>query len=134
LNIHIYNNENKMPHTTTKIMRSKRPDTRPNGEMRKRIAKRIEEGKTIQDIRVTRKRKGEIKEREVQMLPLKKLDTKSENEKVLRALKKKLRSIDSLIKLQEAGVQLDEQQLLKVDSLDQVMKEMQELIGFEIPA
>ena len=112
-------------------MRSKRPDTRPNGEMRKRISRKIEEQKVIQDLRITRKRKEELKVRDVQILPLRK-KSKPEDEKRLRTLKKKLRSIDELIKLKDAGNELDEQQIAKIDKLDETMEEMQKLIGFNI--
>jgi uncharacterized membrane protein YgaE (UPF0421/DUF939 family) len=58
----------KMPHTTTKVMRLKRPDTRPNEKERRKLSRKIEDVKTIQDIRITKKLKRS--EREVQRLPM----------------------------------------------------------------
>lgn len=37
-----------MPHATTKTMRTKRPDTRPNESKRRALSKQIEENKTVQ--------------------------------------------------------------------------------------
>lgn len=58
-----------MPHTTTKVMRTKRPDTRPNEKERRKLSRKIEDDKIIQDLRVTKKLKTERKEREVNSLP-----------------------------------------------------------------
>jgi hypothetical protein len=54
-----------MPHSTTKKMRIKRPDTRPNEKERRKLKRKLEEDKSIQDIRVTRKLKTERQEREL---------------------------------------------------------------------
>ena len=43
---------------------------------------------------------------------------------VLRALKKKMRKIDNLISRQKAGETLDEQQLESIESLDDVVAQM----------
>jgi hypothetical protein len=50
-------------------MRLKRPDTRPNEKERRKLSRKIEDVKTIQDIRITKKLKRT--EREVQRLPMK---------------------------------------------------------------
>lgn len=42
----------------------------------------------------------------------------------MRAIMKKLKQIDDLVKRQAAGEALDEQQLKKIDSLDAVLKQM----------
>jgi len=114
-----------MPHSTTKTMRSKRPDTRPNGAQRRKIQKKLEAAKDIQDLRVTRKRKGETLERVAQILPLKKENSLGKEFKLIRALKKKLKSIDELIQMQKQGVQLDNQQLEKIEKLGEVMEELE---------
>mmetsp|Transcript_9044 Transcript_9044/g.13590 ORF Transcript_9044/g.13590 Transcript_9044/m.13590 type:complete len:123 (-) Transcript_9044:91-459(-) len=113
-----------MPHTTTKNLRTKRPDTRPNEKQRRKLSRKIEESKTIQDIRVTRKRKFERKERVVTSEPQLNQSTLTEDDKVLRALKKKMRKIDNLISRQKAGETLDEQQLESIESLDDVVAQM----------
>lgn len=113
-----------MPHTTTKTMRSKRPDTRPNGKQRLKIARKIEAEKVIQDLRVTRKQKGEKRFREAQILPLKNPNEFTDDEKYVRNLKKKLRAIDELMTKQRSGTELDEQQLEKVAKLPMLLEEM----------
>ena len=45
---------------------------------------------------------------------------------VMRAIMKKLKQIDELVKRQAAGDQLDEQQLKKIASLDAVLLQMDE--------
>lgn len=115
-----------MPHTTTKTLRTKRVDTRPNGKERKKLNQKVEESKTIQDIRVTKVQRNEKKERLAQPSEL---ITLSKNEKILRALKKKLRSIDDLLEKQKNGVELDEQQLAKIETLDSVMEQMESLLS-----
>lgn len=110
-----------MPHTTTKVQRLKRVDTRPNEKVRRRLQKQIEDAKTIQDLRTTSVQKAQKKERVAQVTPLAVL---SKKEKILRALRKKLSAINDLMEKEKSGVELDEQQLLKVASLDSVMQEM----------
>jgi len=80
----------------------------------------------ITDIRVTSKRGSNKKVREAQLTPLKVLSSK---EKLLRGLKKKIHAINFLIEKEQAGVTLDEQQRIKVDSLDVVMNDINELLG-----
>jgi hypothetical protein len=70
-----------MPSSTTKKMRTKRPDTRPNEKERRKIGKQIEDQRKIEEIRVTRKRKSEHVERVVQRAPEVK-QSLPENEKV----------------------------------------------------
>ena len=71
-----------MPHTTTKNTRTKRVDTRPNEKQRRKLSRQIEDAKTIQEIRVTKKRKCEYKERG---LPTAMAPAKSDREKVYMA-------------------------------------------------
>jgi uncharacterized protein with WD repeat len=115
-----------MPHTTTKVQRLKRVDTRPNEKIRRKLQKQIEDAKVIKELRITSVQKGEKKERVAQATPL---ATLSKKEKVLRALKKKLNAINDLLEKEKAGVELDEQQLEKVSTLEQVMEEMSELLN-----
>lgn len=114
-----------MPHTTTKAHRTKRIDTRPNEKVRRKLQKQIEDNKTIQNMRVTSVQRAERKERIAQTTPLSKL---SKNEKILRALRKKLNAINQLIEKESAGETLDTQQLEKISSLPQVMSEMEEIM------
>jgi uncharacterized protein with WD repeat len=112
-----------MPHTTTKNPRTKRVDTRPNEKRRRQKNNAEDEAKSIQDIRVTKKQKGEKVEREVPVQPLRDTPEISE-EKYIRALRKKLRDIDALIIKQNNGGVLDEQQLLKIETIDSVMEKI----------
>jgi len=122
--IHCSNNDN-MPHTTTKVQRLKRPDYRPNEKMRRKMQKEVEDAKTIQDLRITSVQKGAKKQRVAQVTPLR---TIGKNEKVLRALRKKLNSINDLMEKEKNGVELDEQQLQKVASLEEVMAQLSEFV------
>ena len=124
-----------MPHTTTKNPRLKRVDTRPNEKRRRQKNSDTEEAKTIQDIRVTKKQKGEKVEREVTVQPLRDTIEISED-KYVRALRKKLRDIDILIVKQKEGGVLDAQQLLKIETLDSVMEKIDAAIakGAEVSA
>ena len=114
-----------MPHTTTKVQRLKRPDFRPNEKVRRKMQKQIEDAKTIQDLRITSVQKGAKKQRVAQVTPL---QTLNKNEKVMRALRKKLNSINELMEKEKSGVELDEQQLLKVASLEEVMTQLSEFV------
>ena len=138
-----------MPHTTTKSVRSKRPDTRPNAKQRLKMQQKFEKDSSAQDLRIVRKNKAEKKARECQTLqPLRKINKKGETEKYIGSLKKKLRAIgihstcqflpfsiptilillchvDELLSKQRNGVELDEQQLQKVDKLPEVMEQLQ---------
>ncbi len=120
-----------MVHTTTKATRTQRVDSRPNGKKRSKTNKLLESHKTIQDLRVTRKLKSEkVKE---QMTPkdesFKRSNPLVGNEKVLRALRKKLKAIECLLEKQRAGDVLDSQQLSKVDSLSSVLEDMEQLVS-----
>ena len=72
-----------MPSTTTKKMRTKRPDTRPNGDERSKISKKVHSKQVIQELRVTRKRKSEHVERVVDNTASQLKKNLPENEKVL---------------------------------------------------
>jgi len=114
-----------MPHTTTKVQRLKRPDFRPNEKVRRKMQKQLEDAKTIQDLRITSVQKGAKKQRVAQVTPL---QTLNKNEKVMRALRKKLNSINELMEKEKNGVERDEQQLLKVASLEEVMTQLSEFV------
>mgnify|MGYP003710074723 CR=1 FL=1 len=114
-----------MPHTTTKVQRIKRVDTRPNEKVRRRLQKEIEDKKTIQNLRITSVQKNEKKERVAQLTPL---TTLSKEEKTLRALRKKLNAINELLEREQNGDELDEQQQQKISTLPHVMKEMEDIM------
>jgi uncharacterized protein with WD repeat len=117
-----------MPHTTTKVSRIKRIDVRPNSRQRKSIAAIIDSKTTIKELRVTRKSKEERMERNISLGQEIITSKKSRNEKVVRSLRKKLKAIELLISKQRSGEELDEQQLEKVNSLDQIMKDIEQFI------
>ena len=73
---------------------------------------------------MTRKSKEERGEREVQVTELRSL---SVPEKRVRAIKKSLRAIERLVAAESQGTQLDEQQRVKVDSLDELLRELEAL-------
>jgi paraquat-inducible protein B len=116
-----------MPHTTTKNHRVKRPDTRPNAKTRAKEQRKVADQLKIQDIRITRKLKGEKKERNLTSndAPLNRL---SKSEKLLRALKKKLKSINELMEKKNNGVELNKEQAAKIQQLDQVLEDMEQLL------
>ena len=118
----------QMPHTTTKNPRLKRVDTRPNEKRRRAKNAGEEEEKSIQDIRVTKKQKGEKVEREVPVQPMRDTIEISED-KYIRALRKKLRDIDLLLEKQKGGAVLDAQQLQKLETLDGIMEKMDAAIA-----
>jgi uncharacterized protein with WD repeat len=114
--------------TYTKTMRSKRVDVRPNAAQRKIVSKRVEKSKTIQDIRVTKSlNKNE-------MIPLAselRKPRKSETDKYLFSLRKKLKDIDVLMERQNQGEKLNEAQLTKIDRLSQLLKELESFTAAE---
>lgn len=116
--------EYRMPHTTSKGVRTKRIDVRPKASKRKVEAKKENLQLTIQDIRVTKTLKSEIKERSMesgQDLIIR----KSTDEIILRALRKKMKAIDELLVKQQNGAILDSQQLQKINTLDNILVEME---------
>lgn len=122
-----------MPPTTTTNLRTKRIDTRPNGKERKKLQAKEYNAAAIQDLRVTKKRKGEKLERELPKEDaafMKKSRTTplTEDEKYLRSLKKKAQSIDKLLQMQKDGKTLDDQQLHKISQLDTVMEQISNLL------
>lgn len=116
-----------MPHTTTKSRRTKRFDTRPNAKLRAKANKQTNDKLKIQDIRVTRKLKGERKDRVTEQ-EQQAFAKYSKDEKLLRALKKKLRSINDLLEKKKRGEALNAEQKDKVNQLDQVLEDMEGLI------
>ena len=122
-----------MPPTTTTNLRTKRTDARPNGKERKKRLLKEQNESSIQDLRVTKKRKEEKRERE---LPNNDADfnkksartTLTGDERYLRSVKKKAQSIDKLLQLQKGGAVLDQQQLLKVQQLDAVMEQISNIL------
>lgn len=128
LTIELARTARKMPHTTTKNARTKRVDTRPNEKRRRKKNQSVEDAKAIQDLRVTRKQKHERKERDVGITALRET-AQGSTDKYIRALRKKLQQIDGLMTRQKAGQDLDAQQLAKIDTLDDVMAEMETAIA-----
>jgi len=114
----------------TQKLRSKRPDGRPMAaKSRKKMEAKKASVQTVQEIKVTSTQKGERKVRETSAITtgeLRRDRLKSSDEKLLHALRKKLRQIEELIKKQDAGVELDDAQIDKVAGLEDVIAEMQE--------
>ena len=114
-----------MPHTTSKGVRTKRVDVRPKASKRKEKARAEDKKLSIQDIRVTKTLKSEIKERSIGGLGQELVIKKSSEEVILRSLRKKMKAIEDLLAKQRSGHVLDQQQLLKIDSLDTVLADME---------
>jgi hypothetical protein len=119
-----------MPHTTTKVARLKRVDVRPNAKQRKAMFQVKEKSMKIQDLRVVRKSTSQKIPREVGgelLLETSRMKRRlnDDSSKLVKALRKKLKSIEDLILQQKAGAILDDQQLKKIASLDTVLTEME---------
>lgn len=112
-----------MPHTTTKNKRNKRIDTRPNAKFRQKEFKKYDKLTKIEDLRVTRINSKNRKER-VAVTLAKQL---SDDEKRLRALRKKLNSIVELQEKEENGTVLDAQQQEKLKTMESVVAEISAL-------
>ena len=99
-----------------------------NAENSRTKQKKLELNTPIEEMRVTKKKASERKERSIsdigQALRGKK---KSDEEKYIRSLRKQLRAIEELMMKQAAGVELDEQQLMKIDRLPSLVQELEEL-------
>lgn len=106
--------------------RTKRPDFRAHHVKRSREQKQRNATETIQDLRVTRKRKGERKERVVQG---DQWHAKSKKEKLVRALNKKVASIEALHAKLEAGEDLNDEQMEKIRTLPDILDKLEELLG-----
>lgn len=115
-----------MPHTVTNKHRPNRADTRGSAKQRIKVVRAVQDSAKIQDLRVTRIPKKDQKEREGNEAPL---STLTKEEKDLRGLKKKLKSINDLIERKDNGEVLDEAQRNKVKQLDQVLEAIQGLVG-----
>ena len=77
-----------MPHTTTKALRIKRPDSRPNGKRRAKLNKGTNEDLKIQDIRVTKTHSKDKKDRNSESAT--QTAELPKDIKLVRALKKKV--------------------------------------------
>lgn len=110
-----------MPPTTTGRTRSNRPDTRPSERRRRASGRRQQAQQTVQDLRVTRKRRPERAEREVQATALR---SHTAVERRVRAMRKRLRAIERLVEAEGRGEELDPQQRAKVDSLEGLLGEL----------
>lgn len=110
-----------MPPTTTGRTRSNRPDTRPSERRRRASGRRQQAQQTVQDLRVTRRRRLERAEREVQATALR---GRTAVERRVRAMRKRLRAIERLVEAEGRGEELDPQQRAKVDSLEGLLGEL----------
>ena len=118
-----------MPHSTTGKTRVKRPDNRPNSKVRRRENQAEAKAMTADELRIVKKPKKDQGEREViaAAAPLKE-STDDRVAKKIKALNKKLTAIEALKDKQKAGVELDEQQLAKVESLADTLQELEDFM------
>lgn len=92
--------------------RTKRPDGRLLSKTRrKKLAKDSDESMMAADLKITKIGSKNRKEREVVMLT----KDKTNNEKLLRSLRKKMKAIVAIQEKQAKGEELDVQQLEKLD-------------------
>jgi hypothetical protein len=126
-----YNILNKMPHSTTKKHRPKRPDARPNGKRRNKERLKVVEKMEAKDLITTRIPKAEHKERPVTGVLRGQARIPAEESRV-RALQKVLRQIQALAEKQSEGAKLDPAQLAKLGRFDAVIDELEELLPEEV--
>jgi len=117
------------PTSMSQKRRSKRPDGRPvHHKTRAKIGAKEAGAAVIADLRVTRKQKTDRNDRETSRTvngDFKK--DVSSSDKLLRSLRKKLKQIEELLHKQTQGVELDEAQLEKIDSMEDVVAELEEV-------
>ncbi|KAK3270093.1 hypothetical protein CYMTET_21494 [Cymbomonas tetramitiformis] len=113
-----------MPREFSGKARGKRPDLRPNAKARKKAAKKAVEAieavtyKTKKELRAAKEKKFDDAGMKLKSTAQKK------TENWIRGLLKKQRQILDLIAKQHAGEELNEPQLLKIESLPQVEEEI----------
>jgi hypothetical protein len=112
----------------THKVRINRPDGRGQSAARKAaVGRRVAAKQDISDLRTTRVQAKDRKVRtiDIDAMPLRKERiAKTEDDKLLRALRKKLRSMEPLIVKQKAGGLLDEAQLAKLEGLDEIIADL----------
>ena len=119
--------------------RSKRLDVRPNPEKRKRTEKKRLEKCDVSELRIVSKKKSLRKERQVPIGDLisvekvnkkkDKLDEGSETVlKRIKALNKKKRQVINLIEKQKLGVELNDEQISKIESMSSIDEELNVLL------
>ena len=87
--------------------------------------RKYEQNTPIEELRVTRKKKSERKERNLNYQPLRKVNKLNDDEKRIRAIRKSLYSIEILMVKQKAGEELDEQQVDKIERLPELLEELE---------
>ncbi|KAL7497419.1 hypothetical protein ACHAWT_007089 [Skeletonema menzelii] len=119
-----------MPHSITGKHRSKRPDSRPNAKRRKKEREAAYAAADASDIISTRIPKSQQKERPV--TGVLRPDSNQIKMKRVKFLQKLLRQIESLQERKEGGEVLDEAQMKKVGRMDEVVKEIEELLDVNL--
>jgi uncharacterized protein with WD repeat len=121
--------------TKTQKIRTNRPDGRAISAQRRRSADQsVCKKEIIQDIRVTTQIGKKTKTREVNAtaMPLRQSSKEKKAEtlhKQIRNVRKKLKSIEDLLKKQTEGVELNELQNDKIDSMEDVINELTRLVS-----
>ena len=111
---------------TNKGQRTKRPDGRiKSAQKHSRDAKTKAKSESVQDLKVTRVQRSQKGTRDfnIAAMPLRKVQKETSEKKFLRSLRKKLKDLESLVKLQELGKDLTEQQKEKLDGLDNIIEQ-----------
>ncbi len=118
-----------MPHSITTKHRSKRIDGRPMAENRKADRKKMAAAALASDFRVVKKRKSEQAEREVDTNEELRESNSEKVAKKIKALNKKLKAIEVLRERQNSGEKLDDNQLAKVESLEETLTLIEDFIS-----
>jgi uncharacterized protein with WD repeat len=122
-------------HSVTGKFRSKRADARLPPKQRRAAARRDEERKTAAHLRVVKIKKSERKARTVDASAMRLAKPKLSNvEKKVKALRKKLVQIAALRERQEAGDQMDANQLQKLASEASVREDLEAWAAALLPA
>ena len=87
--------------------------------------RKYEKNTPIDELRVTRKKKSERKERNCNDQLLRKVNILNDDEKRIRAIRKSLHAIEKLMVKQKSGKELDVQQLYKIDRLPVLLEELE---------
>lgn len=102
---------------------TKKSSQKTNAKHRKKQAELKAKNQTVQDIKVVKTLRKDRKDREPQATPLK--ATLTADEKVVRGLRKKLKEIADLMAKQNEGIELDDQQNVKISRLGDLMEQME---------
>mmetsp|Transcript_2251 Transcript_2251/g.2498 ORF Transcript_2251/g.2498 Transcript_2251/m.2498 type:complete len:125 (+) Transcript_2251:2-376(+) len=110
--------------TVTNKLRTKRPDLRPNARQRKKDVKAKYNAPSTVPTYASKKLTTIKKERKFDNQGMK-LNKGDDSVKKVKALSKKLKQLDELLERQNEGQRLDEQQLAKLETREELIEQLQ---------